>query len=53
MQDKKVCMISPTVWPLRKDDIYIVASERAVAASRAAEKFKPGNAIVDVVFFIK
>ncbi|KAI1359325.1 hypothetical protein F5Y08DRAFT_319882 [Xylaria arbuscula] len=48
--DKKVCIISPTVWPLAKN---VVASEQAVAASRANASGQPGNAKTEFVYFIK
>lgn len=49
-EDKKVCMISPTVWPLGNN---IVATEQAVAASRANTSGQPGRAKTDFVYFIK
>ncbi|KAI1746879.1 hypothetical protein F4782DRAFT_523068 [Xylaria castorea] len=48
--DKKVCMISPTVWPLGNN---IVATEQAVAASRASTNGQPGKAHTNFVYFIK
>ncbi|KAJ8108284.1 hypothetical protein ONZ43_g6476 [Nemania bipapillata] len=48
--DKKVCMISPTVWPLAKN---VVATEQAIAASRANASAQPGKANTNFVYFIK
>ncbi|KAI5925518.1 hypothetical protein F4810DRAFT_54688 [Camillea tinctor] len=48
--DKKVCMISPTVWPLANN---VVATEQAVAASRASTSSQPGKANTNFVYFIK